>query len=203
MTQQVDEAIRALNAAKAWRHYHRHKDDPLWRARKRERDRSWGRAHSREVVERVKAWREANPERYREGERLRQRRLRQNPSVRQKQYDVTRRWRNTAIGKATMRAIAQRDRARKAGVISTGTGKSRLACIYHASGVCLYCRTAMKLCLDHWVPISRGGEDVPSNWVPACRSCNSSKQGRPGDEWTLNHFGSMALRRVLDFLEAA
>ncbi len=31
---------------------------------------------------------------------------------------------------------------------------------------------------DHVTPKSRGGTDEPSNLVPACTSCNSSKGGR-------------------------
>lgn len=40
---------------------------------------------------------------------------------------------------------------------------------------------------DHWVPISRGGENVSWNILPMCQTCNSSKGPRLPDNW-LNHF---------------
>lgn len=47
--------------------------------------------------------------------------------------------------------------------------------------ICSYCDTRItwKASIgDHVVPISRGGEHVVSNLVPACRSCNSSKNNK-------------------------
>jgi 5-methylcytosine-specific restriction endonuclease McrA len=51
---------------------------------------------------------------------------------------------------------------------------------------CCYCQKPLQLktlCLDHFHPILKGGPDVISNIVPACRSCNSSKGARPPELW--------------------
>jgi len=44
---------------------------------------------------------------------------------------------------------------------------------------CFYCKKPIQssydLTLDHKVPREEGGEDVPDNLIPACRSCNSRK----------------------------
>ena len=40
---------------------------------------------------------------------------------------------------------------------------------------CVYCGVKATT-LDHIVPISKGGDNTRDNIVPACRSCNSSKQ---------------------------
>ncbi len=49
---------------------------------------------------------------------------------------------------------------------------------------CWYC---MKKCdrleREHIVPISRGGQDSPSNVIPACKGCNSSKHNKLLHEW--------------------
>ena len=41
---------------------------------------------------------------------------------------------------------------------------------------CHYCNHRKPLTMDHVIPLSRGGPHTRLNVVPACRSCNSSKQ---------------------------
>lgn len=41
----------------------------------------------------------------------------------------------------------------------------------------------MKFTVDHFVSLSYGGTDEISNLVPACWSCNTSKQKRSLEEW--------------------
>jgi hypothetical protein len=53
------------------------------------------------------------------------------------------------------------------------------------ANVCLYCATrfsASELTRDHVTPISRGGEDIWTNVVTACRRCNNHKGGRTPEE---------------------
>ncbi|MCX6685069.1 MAG: HNH endonuclease [Methanoregula sp.] len=75
---------------------------------------------------------------------------------------------------------------------------------------CIYCGSAENLSLDHIIPLSKGGPDIISNQVYACRSCNSSK----GDKDIFYWFGlerkeeippmvlSKYLKLVFDFHEA-
>lgn len=80
-----------------------------------------------------------------------------------------------------VRAYIQRRRAKKANAQGTFTAddwKQRLA--YH-SYRCVYCGVEKHetpegwLSCDHMIPLAKGGTNWPSNLVPACRSCNSSK----------------------------
>jgi 5-methylcytosine-specific restriction endonuclease McrA len=49
---------------------------------------------------------------------------------------------------------------------------------------CAYCRRFdTVLQVDHIIPISRDGTNHPSNLVPACGPCNSSKKNRLLSEW--------------------
>ncbi len=48
---------------------------------------------------------------------------------------------------------------------------------------CFYCGENGNMTLDHVVPIARGGTHGIGNLVPACRSCNSSKNDRFITEW--------------------
>lgn len=48
---------------------------------------------------------------------------------------------------------------------------------------CAYCGSHSRLTMDHVVPVSRGGKTTLDNIIPACSSCNSSKQARDIIEW--------------------
>lgn len=48
---------------------------------------------------------------------------------------------------------------------------------------CIYCGTEKNLTIEHILPRSCGGEDIPDNVVMVCKSCNSSKGGKRLYEW--------------------
>lgn len=49
---------------------------------------------------------------------------------------------------------------------------------------CAYCGKQLKnLSQDHVVPVTKGGTYTKNNIVPACRSCNSSKNSHDLEEW--------------------
>lgn len=83
----------------------------------------------------------------------------------------------------------QRRRARLNGSGSSGMTPPqwREICARYAdeSGaiLCAYCRQPCKPTIEHVVPIARGGRDEPSNIVPACKPCNSSKSDKLLSEW--------------------
>lgn len=48
---------------------------------------------------------------------------------------------------------------------------------------CIYCGSTEDLSFDHIIPLSKGGPDIISNQVLACRSCNSSKRDKDIFYW--------------------
>lgn len=52
-----------------------------------------------------------------------------------------------------------------------------------AEQVCSYCGGKENLAVDHLISQIRGGRDSADNLILACRSCNSSKQGKDLLEW--------------------
>lgn len=82
---------------------------------------------------------------------------------------------NKKIGREYFRVAAQR---RKAAVLALpGTGVTvadwrEIKEIF--GGRCAYC-LGEATSMDHVVPVASGGAHDPSNIVPACKSCNSSK----------------------------
>lgn len=49
--------------------------------------------------------------------------------------------------------------------------------------LCIFCGNNAKLTLEHILPRSRGGEDIPDNAVMVCQPCNSSKGDKRLYEW--------------------
>lgn len=50
---------------------------------------------------------------------------------------------------------------------------------------CAYCLSKGSLSMDHVQPLSRGGTHTADNTVPACISCNASKNDRTPLEWLM------------------
>ena len=51
---------------------------------------------------------------------------------------------------------------------------------------CAYCGSEGKLTYDHFYPFSLGGDFMKGHVIPACHSCNSSKNNKSFKEWYLN-----------------
>ena len=70
----------------------------------------------------------------------------------------------------------------------------------HFNQTCVYCGKTYDsnvLTLDHVHPRSRGGQDITSNVVCACRKCNQSKGSRNWLQWMRSTFGTCPLRENL------
>jgi len=73
-------------------------------------------------------------------------------------------------------------RARGVGAIGDVTPLGLEQLFEGYSNLCVYCLSVATE-VDHVVPFSRGGSNDISNIVPACESCNSSKQDTPLVVW--------------------
>ena len=90
-------------------------------------------------------------------------------------------YRQTPSGRASM---ARNKSKRKSGDPGKLTGKQWLSVLKKFENRCAYCGTSDAcLTMDHFIPISKGGKTIIENIVPACISCNSSKQNKPAEEW--------------------
>lgn len=56
-------------------------------------------------------------------------------------------------------------------------------------GCCAYCGRSAVLQMDHVLPLARGGRHAPSNILPACAPCNTSKRDHLLSEWRLRPRG--------------
>jgi 5-methylcytosine-specific restriction endonuclease McrA len=112
----------------------------------------WALANPDKVREATKKWREENADAFRE---------------------MQRRWRTENQG-------YWRKRHGTVGYTSTFTLEDWDEILEWFGHRCAYCyRDDQKLTMDHVQPISKGGNHVAENIVPACKSCNSKKKDRP------------------------
>lgn len=82
------------------------------------------------------------------------------------------------LQKGRERVQRYRARIREQGETVTGYTKHREAVYARDGHRCVYCLSTENLCLDHLVPIVRGGDHDITNLVTACKRHNSGKQGR-------------------------
>jgi 5-methylcytosine-specific restriction endonuclease McrA len=70
------------------------------------------------------------------------------------------------------------------------------------NGECAYCGNKVKLSLDHFIPLTKGGSDVKGNLLPACLSCNSSKGNKDAIDWYKKQpfFNQKRLKQILKIL---
>lgn len=108
-------------------------------------------------------------------------RRRQNPELLEKQRAWDRRYAKTDPGSSRYK----RRRARKANAQGHHTRSDVLRIADRQSWLCFWCGTDIhqSLSTDHYIPLSRGGSDWPSNIVASCRSCNSRKHDKLPSEF--------------------
>lgn len=94
-------------------------------------------------------------------------------------------WQKTDKGRAAKRRHSAKRRARLAELINDLTAEEWLDILLQFDNKCAYCKEEMlsyfeiqethpkAITQDHIIPLTRGGNHIKSNIVPACRSCNS------------------------------
>lgn len=68
---------------------------------------------------------------------------------------------------------------------------------------CAYCGSKYGVGADHFIPLSKGGADAIYNLVPACLSCNASKNNRDPMAWMNKKVEKTRINKVLNYLEIA
>jgi 5-methylcytosine-specific restriction endonuclease McrA len=110
-----------------------------------------------------------------------------------------REWRLANPERARLTGRLHAHRRRCSGSLSARHWKMlvQLAC-----GRCVYCGLKRPLTLDHLTPIAAGGLTTFENSIPACLSCNSSKNKRDGATWAIEKFGLQGSGRVICYMIA-
>jgi len=181
----------------------------------REQARRWRQTNPEKRREIERRWRQANPEKVREARR---RRYQANP---EKHRESSRRYHQTHPEKAREQARrryqvnpekvlenVQRRRSRKHSLLHTFTAETWEACLNYFHGCCAYCGAQRDfwspLHQDHYIPLSAPDcpGTIPTNIVPACRSCNFSKKNIPPMEWLTRKFGKRQAKVIAARIQA-
>jgi len=91
-------------------------------------------------------------------------------------------WQKTEKGKANSQRGQTLRRTREKNIINTLTSQEWLDILEENNYRCVYCGVEFNCenlpTKDHITPLSKGGDNVKENIVPACRSCNSKKNNK-------------------------
>jgi hypothetical protein len=166
------------------RTYHsvRYRLEPSVATNARNRAKQWRQQNPSLHAERNKKWAEANRDKSNAIKR------RWKMKNRDKQKACDRRWRveNPDKSNDITRRRRARLRANNASALCRMTFQARQKRFLLWRNSCAYCGAKHDLTVDHVLAIKHHGLDEPSNIVPACRICNSSKNDSPIETWYLS-----------------
>lgn len=101
----------------------------------------------------------------------------------EREHDRINKYNASEIGRKRTRLNAHKRRARSKNITVDYDIKKWEECKTEFNNICCYCGKADQLTQDHFIPLSKGGEYTTNNIIPACKSCNSSKNNRGFFEW--------------------
>ncbi|MEI9478326.1 MAG: HNH endonuclease [Deltaproteobacteria bacterium] len=179
------------------RHYRMHKEEEIGRSRRyrethREERSKWGKRyyklHGKERAEQHKLWVKTHKEemaeyqkRYRETHKqeIAEMRKRYREIHKEEIAKGIRRWEKTPEGKAADRRRKTQRRSMLENILATLTANEWNEILTAHGFRCAYCgrpfSESLRATQDHVIPLSRGGNRVAENVVPAYGPCNSSK----------------------------
>ncbi len=103
------------------------------------------------------------------------------PDIRQKHYERMKIYRLTDEYRKYNCVASNLYRGRKLKAIGSFTPNDVDEIWRLQKGRCFYCRMVVRRsdrCIDHYIPLSRGGTNWPNNLRGACFHCNSSKSNK-------------------------
>lgn len=117
---------------------------------------------------------------------------------------------NRVQSRALIRKGAHVRRMKKRELPATLTTEQWNYCLRYWYGCCAYCGAQQSLWnvieQDHFIAVSSGGGYTAENIIPACRSCNSSKNNHDSKTWLIDKFSkrkaTKILRRISDYFES-
>ena len=86
-------------------------------------------------------------------------------------------------GKSNYGFIMDRFKKLQSGTIQWSSSIREYVKEHENPGTCVYCGSNGSLTLEHMLPRSRGGPDIPDNAVWVCAECNSRKGSKRLYEW--------------------
>ena len=150
---------------------------------------SWSKEYRREYM---KQYRQEHKEHIKESKRIYRQKHKEEIAEKQKKRNEKwyqnnkelaakrkKKWYKTGKGKALSQRTGFKRRTNYKGVINTLTHQEWKDILIKFDFKCVYCGCSFNKnnppTKDHRIPISKGGQNIKENVVPACKSCNSKK----------------------------
>ena len=120
--------------------------------------------------------------------------------------EVTKRWREyykSPKGQIASKRASHKRREAEKGSLSTLTSSQWKECKKHFNNCCAYCGNENKMTMDHFHPVSKGGELTVKNVLPTCPSCNYSKRDKDFFDWYPSQpfYSKQRERKILKYLD--
>lgn len=158
------------------------------------------------AFERNRQWREQNPERRKQQDRLYRERHKETIAARGRLYRLSNPEKRAEEGRLY--------RERKRALLKQWTSQHELVCLIYWHQRCAVCDAALGGLLDnknrhidHWHPLNQPGcpGTIVENMIPLCPSCNTSKHDKLPADWLILHYKpaqvKAILKRVADYFE--
>jgi len=115
---------------------------------------------------------------------------------------ASRKWRQE--NKIRVNILCQRSQARRKLLPSTLTAGQWADAKLYFDNRCCYCGRKLSLEMEHWVPVTNGGGYVESNIIPACKSCNCSKNNSDFFTWfkAYKFYNEERENKIIEFLNS-
>jgi 5-methylcytosine-specific restriction endonuclease McrA len=97
--------------------------------------------------------------------------------------DYYKKWRLRNLERARAYVRVSGHKRRAAGTGSHFTFEEWEALLSEHEGHCAYCGSTERIEADHRTPLCRGGSNLITNILPACRPCNRRKHRRKEEEF--------------------
>jgi len=187
-----------------------------WRYNNKEHKREYSKRHREEnpeyYIEKAKRQRENNPNYSKEYYWENKERLNQYHKDNKEHYiELGKKWREThkeylqeyrKNNKENIKLALQKRRTLKKGLEKTLTLDQWEQIKNEFNSKCAYCGKEEKLTIEHFIPLSKFGELSINNILPACQSCNSSKNAKSFFDWypKYKYYSKQREKFILDYL---
>jgi len=98
--------------------------------------------------------------------------------------------------------INERRRARQRLLPATLTNEQWEKCKTYFNNSCAFCGEKKPLEQEHFIPVTKDGEYSHNNIIPACKSCNDSKNAKSFFVWypKFKHYSKQREQKILKYL---
>lgn len=162
--------------------------------RNKDKYKKYREGHKEEAKEYRKKYWEENKERLKKQKQVYRKKNREKIRNKNREYKKK--------NKDFINILNNKRRTKKRELPSNLTDKQWIKIKNNFNNKCAYCGKEKELHQEHFIPLAKGGEFTKNNIIPACKSCNCSKQDKDFFDWypEQEFYTKEREGKILDFL---